>query len=354
MSEIDEIKLLLGRAAETLAGELVPGGYRSGHYWIGRCPWRDDANAGSFWVNLPGGGVKRPGSFKDAATGEKGSVLDLVMKARDLDLHGALVWSRKWLGLSQVEREQRVAAVSAARAATAADGADEVEALEKARKWAFAKYVEAKKRAFMGSPADVYLRSRGIDVRKLPRFPGVLGWLPDQMHRESGLRFPVMVAGIQDDAGRTVAIHRTFLAADGAGKAPVTPVRKVWPREIEGCMIRLWRGESNMSIADALKHGVCERWVVCEGVEDGLSLVLADPGRRVVCAYALGNLIKIRFPACCDELTISADNDWGKRQAKQQLEAAVGVHARRISKVLVARSAFGKDANDALVAGIRQ
>lgn len=350
MSDLEEVKLLLSRNAETLARELVPDGVRSGHYWIGRCPWRADKSAGSFWVNLPGQGVKLPGSYYDAATGEKGSALDLVMKARGLDFKGALAWSRSWLGLSDLAREERAARVSAAAAANREDAAAEGDQLEKARAWAFAKYVEAKRRPFVGSPADVYLRSRGIDVQRLPRLPGVLGWLPDQRHAETNTRWPVMVAGMQDKAGRTVALHRTFLAADGSGKAPVSPVRKIWP-SFGGTMIRLWRGEGGLSIAEACAAGVCERWHVCEGVEDGLSLVLADPGPRTVCAGSLGNLAALEFPPCCDELVVCADNDWGKPGARRQFDRAIEALARRVPKVLVARSAFGKDANDALRAG---
>jgi hypothetical protein len=350
MSELDEVKLLLSRNAEALARELVPTGYRTGHYWIGACPWRNDARPGSFWVNLPGAGVKLPGSFRDAATGEKGSAFDLVMKAHNLDFRGALAWSRAWLGLSDMAREDRAAKLREAAAANAADAAEETGKLDKARKWAFAKYVEARKRPFVGSVADVYLRSRGIDVSALPRLPGVLGWLPEQDHFESKSQWPVMLAGMQDADGKTVAIHRTFLRPDGSGKAPVEPARKIWP-SFAGCMIRLWRGEGGLSIDEACKAGVCERWHVCEGIEDGLSLVLADPGPRTVCAGSLGNLANLEFPPCCDELVVCADNDWGKPQAKKQFDKAIDVLARKVPKVLVARSAIGKDANDALRGG---
>lgn len=350
MSELDEVKLLLSRNAEALARELVPNGYRSGHYWIGACPWRTDKKPGSFWVNLPGAGVKLPGSYYDAATGEKGSAFDLVMKAQGVDFKGALSWSRAWLGLSEMAREQRAAKVREAAQANQADAAAEGEQLEKAQKWAFAKYVAARKEQFSGSPADLYLRSRGIDVSVLPRFPGVLGWLPNQVHRETQTRWPVMVAGMQNADGKTVALHRTFLKPDGSGKAPVEPARKIWP-SFQGCMIRLWRGEGSMSIDEACKAGVCERWHVCEGVEDGLSLVLADPGPRTVCAASLSNLANLDFPPCCDELVVCADNDWGKPAAGKQFEKAIEILARKVPKVLVARSAVGKDANDALRAG---
>ena len=343
-----EIKSLLGSRAESLARELVPDGVRSGHYWIARCPWRGDANAGSFWINLPGQGVKVPGSWRDAATDEKGSALDLVMKVHGLDFKGALQWSASWLGLSDMPAAERKQRLEREQRRQVEAVASEAEDLDKARRWALAKYIESRKRPFVGSAADTYLKSRGIDVRRLGRMPGVLGWLPEQRHHESGARLPVMLAGIQNDDGETIGIHRTFLRPDGSAKADVAPQRKVWPRGLAGGVIRLWRGENKVSIAEACKSGLAEKWVICEGVEDGLSSVLADPGPRVVCAVSLTNLAHVRLAPCCWEVVVWQDNDWSKPQARRDFDKAIAALARQCPRIAIARSAIGKDANDAL------
>lgn len=350
MSDRDQIAALLADRAELLARELVPDGLRSGHYWIGRCPWRTDKRAGSFWINLAG--AKVPGSFRDEATDESGGPIDLVMKARDLDFKGAMAWSRDWLGLGNASTAAVRAKADAARANAQAHAVDHDAQAEKNARGARAIYLEARRRPFLGSPADFYLQRRGIFVARLPKVPGVLGWLPQQRHMETGTTWTAMVAGFQTDAGETVAVHRTFLAKpEGShlwGKAPVTPARKIWP-SFTGCAIRLWRGDSGLSVADAIKHGVRERLVLTEGVEDGLAVALSDPVPRVWCAGSLSNLGALQIPACIDEVVVCADNDWGKRQATMQLNRAITALARQVPRVLVARSHFGKDANDALL-----
>jgi putative DNA primase/helicase len=68
-----------------------------------------------------------------------------------------------------------------------------------------------------GTPVETYLASRGIDLP--PR--AALGFHAGLKH-PSGDIWPAMVALVTSGADRTpLAIHRTFLARDGRGKAPV-------------------------------------------------------------------------------------------------------------------------------------
>jgi hypothetical protein len=121
----------------------------------------------------------------------------------------------------------------------------------------------------------------------------------------------------------------------------------MWPSYAGGA-IRLARGETGMTPGEAAKHGLLDTLCLCEGVEDGLSIALACPELRVWATCALGNLGQIRLPECCAEVIVAADNDWGKPQAMRQLEAAIVALRAQGRPVRVARSAIGKDANDAL------
>ena len=295
-------------------------------------------------------GARAPGTWKDAVSGEKGGPIDLIMLCHQCDFKQAMAWARDWLGLGNAETRDVRNQVEAARVRAKEREVDHDAKRLKDAQVARAVYLQAKREKFIGSPADDYLRGRGIDIRRLGRMPGVLGWTPAQRHVETNTEWPVMVAGFQNDAGETVAVHRTFMAQrDGIWrKAPVDPPRKIWPSFV-GCAIRLWRGDSGLSIEDAAKAGLRETLVLCEGVEDGLALALAEPGFRVWCAGSLGNLSNIKLPECIDEVVLAADNDWGKRQAAAQLEKAVLALARQGARVRIARSHFGKDANDALL-----
>src|SRR5262249_53570655 len=75
----------------------------------------------------------------------------------------------------------------------------------------------------IGTPVETYLMSRGINLPP----PPVLRFHPGLRHR-SGDLWPVMVALVANGVnGTPIAIHRTFLAPDGRGKAPVNPQKIV-------------------------------------------------------------------------------------------------------------------------------
>lgn len=350
----DEVKALLSGSIETLARELAPDGYRSGRYWMAKCPWRPDRNGGSFWITISGAYA---GAWKDAAGGDedKGDVFNLIDRAIGLngDFRDILRWARGWLGIGDMPAEERARRAAHFAGQQRQADADAAEQLERYRRRAKALFVEARRQPFVGSVAERYLRSRGIDVRQLrdhkgkPRLPGAIGSLAATKHHESGRDWPCLVALMTAADGTAAAIHRTFIAPDGSGKASVRPARKIWP-SFDGATIRLWRGSSGLDVNAAAANGLIETLVLCEGVEDGLSLALASPEFRIWCAGTLGNLSKIALPACIDDVIVVADNDWGKPQAMRALDHALDCLSSQGASVRVARSHIGKDANDAL------
>lgn len=346
-----EVRALLVARVESLARELAPEGRRQGGYWMARNPTRADRHGGSFWVRMD------TGAWKDEATGDGGDVFKLIGYALALpQFKDQLAWARGWLGLGAMPDVQRRALAAEASAAQRAREAERAAEAEKAVNAARAIYFNSKRTGpIAASPAGRYLAGRGIRISDLARVPGALGWLPDGWHREETddpampklTRWPVMVAALTADDGTIVAVHRTWIAADGSGKAPVEPARKIWP-SYGGAAIRLWRGASGLSIDDAAKQGLLETLVLCEGVEDGLSLALSCPEHRIWAAGSLGNLASIRLPASVDRVIVCKDNDWGKRQAQRQFDVAVAALAAQGREVCVAASMIGKDANDAL------
>lgn len=349
-----EIKSLLQANVDSLARALAPRGSRSGKWWLAHNPTREDAKP-SLGIGLTG---NAPGAWKDFATGEKGDVFDLIayvngFPSMKTKVTPTMQWAREWLGLdgaSPPEVRQRIFSAKA-DAEKRAKYAEERAAKNARRAKAF--YLESRKHQFVGSPAARYLASRGLDIARLPRLPGCLGWLPEMWHSESDTKWPAMIACFTGDDGSVVAIHRTYLALDGSGKAPVKPVRKIWP-QFAGSAIRLWRGASGLPIdkanEEAEKHGTRETLVIVEGVEDGLSVALSCPDLRIWCAGSLSNLANLKIPPCVDEVIICADNDWGKAEARAALDRGIEAIAAQGVKVKVARSTFGKDVNDALVA----
>jgi hypothetical protein len=346
-----EVKALLQSRIDSLVRELCPDGRRGGKYWLARCPWRDDRNAGSFWVAVGG---SAPGAWRDEATGEKGDVLTLIAKCKGLEFRDAMRWARDWVGLERLDDD----AIRQARANVATrqrdDAAREAELLATNRGRAFAHWLKAESR-LEGTPVATYLATRGIDLGRLATPPSAIRFAM-RRHLEMGAMLPAMLALMTgpDPAGvkesLCYAVHSTFLAVDGRGKAPVTPVRKMWP-SYAGSAIRLARGETGLAVGDAAKQGLLDTLCLCEGVEDGLSIALACPELRVWAVGSLGNLGKIVLPPTTAEVVVAADNDWGKPGAARALDAGVAALVRQGKRVSIARSHFGKDANDALMSG---
>lgn len=142
----------------------------------------------------------------------------------------------------------------------------------------------------MSTPAETYLAGRHIpDLATSP----ALRFHPACPHPNAG-KLPAMLALVVDVAGEAVAVHRTYLAADGRGKALVEPTKaSIGP--IMGGAIRL--------------HPVAPEILIAEGIET------AAAAARLVCvpaawvAISCGNLAKLPLPSEVRSVVIAADND---------------------------------------------
>src|SRR4029450_12389325 len=75
--------------------------------------------------------------------------------------------------------------------------------------------------AVEGTPVATYLRSRGLDLPASLALRFHAG-----LKHPSGGVWPAMLALVTHGAtGSPIAVHRTFLARDGQGKAPVDPAK---------------------------------------------------------------------------------------------------------------------------------
>jgi hypothetical protein len=348
-SDIADIKALLQQRIMGLIEVLCPEGSRAGAYWMARNPTRADTKAGSFWVLISG----EPGVWCDEATGDgkkgsanKGDVIGLIAYVNGCSTGEALKWARDWLGLEKLAP----GAIAQARGEAVKRDAEQDKMreaeLRENQKRAFAVWLKASP-SLAGTLVERYLAGRGIDLSLLPRSPGILRYDTAAWHTDAKAKFPCMVAGMSNGAGGILAIHRTWLAADGSGKAPVEHPRKMWP-SFAGLVIPLWAGESGLGANEAVKKGVRETLVIVEGVEDGLSVALACPELRVWGAASLHNIANVKLPACISKVVVCADNDWGKPQAAKLLQRGLEALSRQGVEVSVARAHIGKDANDLL------
>ena len=184
-----------------------------------------------------------------------------------------------------------------------------------------------------GTPAHAYLRSRAITIEPPPS----LRYLAAAKHTPTNLILPALIAGmVRWPSRHVVAIQRTFLRADGADKAPVShPRMTLGPAR--GGAVRLAPAGSHLAL--------------CEGVEDGLSVMQATGIPAWACLGTSG-LRAVALPPLpnASTVTIFADGDETGERAARELAKRLAGEGRRVS---IARPPLGKDFNDTLCAAER-
>jgi phage/plasmid primase-like uncharacterized protein len=263
-----------------------------------------------------------PGRFQRFSTNARRSDTSGWSKLFD-DLRGGVFGcyrqgiSETWSAFDRrtVTREQRIELARQVRAATAdreaqqrQRWADEAQRISKV--WAQCMPLTP------GDPVALYLRSRGFaDVWPLSSVLRVHPALPYWQDGKTLGTFPAMVAPIVAPDGRTVALHRTYLTADG-NKARVPTVKKLTAAAgpLAGACIPLHKVNGVIGIA--------------EGIETALAAWCAS-GVPTVAAFCAGNLSAWQWPAGVHQLVIFADADKAGREAADALRArALARHLR--------------------------
>ena len=177
-----------------------------------------------------------------------------------------------------------------------------------------------------GTLIETYLGSRGL---RLPSTPTVR-FHPCLKH-PSGDSWPAMIALVTrgfDDA--PLAIHRTFLAPNGVGKAPVDP-QKMMLGPCRGGAVRL------AEPGDVLMIG--------EGIETCLA-AMQETGHPAWAALSTSGLRALDLPkAVCDVIVLADGDDSGEAAAR---DCALR-WKREGRRVRIARPPKGMDFNDMLL-----
>jgi DNA primase len=145
-----------------------------------------------------------------------------------------------------------------------------------------------------GTVAETYLKSRGIRIPLPPtlRFDHL-------NYGKCGPTHPCLIALIKGPDGSGQGIQRTFLKPGGLGKARVSKA-KLSLGSVSGGAIRI--GEPS------------DQLIICEGLEDGLSLK-QEIGLPVWVTAGTSNLAKVVIPDTVTRISIAGDNDDAGRGA---------------------------------------
>ncbi|MFK7875857.1 MAG: toprim domain-containing protein [Paracoccaceae bacterium] len=176
------------------------------------------------------------------------------------------------------------------------------------------------------SLADTYLRGRGITCD----LPATLRLHPACWHSPTAKRYPAMIALVQ--GGANFSVHRTYLRADGAGKADNHP-SKMMLGTTAGGAVRL------TSCAGPL--------LVAEGIETALSLacgLLRGPA-TIWAALSTSGLRSLNLPPTPERLILAADGEAAGRDAANALASKASALGWRVSMLPAPE---GRDWNDIL------
>lgn len=290
-----ELARRLAESAEAVCRRYLSAGRRHGNYWlvgdVRNTPGR------SLFVRLRDTATGKAGKWVDTASGgaEHGDLLDVIRESLGLvDFRDVADEARAFLALPRPDPTPP----SRDRPAHEPGPAGSSEA---------ARRLLAMTGPIAGTLAAAYLRHRDLtDFSGLSalRFHPRCYYRPDEDGPPE--TWPAMIAAVTDLDGNLTGVHRTWLAPDGRGKAPVEHPRRALG-ELRGHAVRFGVA------SDVLAAG--------EGIETVLSLRQVLPDLPLAACLSSTNLAALIFPPLLRRLYVLRDDDPAGDQAVAVLDA---------------------------------
>ncbi len=278
-----ELSERLAQNAQAVCRHYLPAGRLEGRYWmvgdVAGSPGR------SLYVRLFETERGAIGNWVDAATGERGDLIDLIrLNQRHGRLAETIDEAERFLSLppsaDDETRKHSFGPPARAGSPTAA------------------RRLFAASKPIIGTLAATYLQSRGIthlaDLPALRFHPRCYYWPIDDDAQGTPGAFPALIASVTDDDGTQTGTHRTWLGASGSMKAAVASPRRAMGN-ILGNAIRFGHGQDVMAAG--------------EGIETMLSLREVLSTLPLAAATSSSHLAAILFPPALRRLYVARDRD---------------------------------------------
>lgn len=342
--DIKDLAQGLSARIDELVVELLPSGKRAGPEWeIGSLHGEPGR---SLKVHLTGA---KAGVWRDFASGAGGDALELVAGVLyDGDKAKAIRWARRWLGFDMMDAAELQAQRDHLQRRAAEASARQEQEEQATREKAFGLWISAQA-DLSHTPVAAYLRGRGIALDALEHKPAAIRFAANCWNVESQSYWPAMLSAInRPGSKRLVAVHRTWLQVHPNGRVTKAPLQdaKRTLGTYKGGFISLSRGASGKRLAEITEPEIV---AISEGIEDGLTVALAKPAWRVLCAVSLANMLNINLPAACQEIVLAGQNDAPGSPAAQTFLKVVDRFRHQGRRVRVVKPPEGiKDLNDLL------
>ena len=358
----DAVKQGLKDRIEQLCRKLLPDGFRQGRFWISNNPVTGDYDKSpELKVALD----KDIGAWIDWRSGDKGDVIKLVEYLKQCDFPTAMDFARDLIGLRSMTADQRKRfderSVEAKRDSDDRAEREQLQAMKRAEQLFMGGMMDGS-RAAAEAHARAYFRARRCALEDVPnrdletmRFIAATEYWRGARYEtdnrggrrkvEAGPKFPAVLSAMRSPLGQQTAVHCTFLHPTEAKKAPLgKETAKLMLGPAKGSMIRISHGPEGQPPEMARE---AHPLILCEGIEDGLSLAIAVPPARV---WAAGSLIAMAHAPvhldCISCVIVARDNDWGKKQAQEQFAQVLQQLAAAGKPITEIASHHGKDFND--------
>lgn len=315
-------------------------------------PTRNDKHLGSFRICIRGA---KQGVWCEFASSERGDPLDLInycLFGNSSNKHEAIVWAKRFLGLENGKATLKQVKQRAEETRKACEEQQKIDN-ENFRKYAAKIFYQAKPE-IKGTPAELYFRARGINFNVLRKQPHAIRFAPEcyfERDKRTGRKIymPAVVTAIHNSQNEFVGVHRTFIEKiDGEWKRKTKKVLG----SFAGGAIRLWRGKTAAPISKLPTleklDDIDETLIICEGIEDGLSIAMACPEYRIWTSISVSNMQNIEIPKGINQVIIAGDVDGDQAVATKQVNSAADAFIRAGKMVRIARPQHAHDFNDEL------
>lgn len=283
-SPAGQIADALADNAEAVCRHYLSKGHKEGRYWlvgdVRNTPGR------SLYVRLTASpdGRGAAGKWTDAQSGDHGDLLDIIAAARNCGtMRETLDEARRFLSMPipPATGDRPV------RRSKAPTGTPEA-----------ARRLRAASKPIAGSLVRTYLATRhitdltGCDALRF--HPNCWYRASDEDDPEVRPAWPAMIAAVTDLDGSVTGVHRSWLALDGSGKAPVA-----YPRRAMGNLL-----------GNGVRFGRSGPVMVAgEGIETMLSVRQVMPLIPAIAGLSAAHLAAILFPAGLRRLYVARDDD---------------------------------------------
>ncbi|MCJ9696914.1 toprim domain-containing protein [Rhizobium sp. PRIMUS64] len=355
------IKQGLKDKIEDLCRRLLPDGRRNGRFWVANNPVTMDApKSPEFKVALD----RDHGAWIDWRTGDKGDVIGLVEYCLKSDFREALAWSRDFLGMREMSRDQ----LQAMQRRTVTAKKDNDEQAEQNR----LKRLDKAERMFMaglmdgaGSAAEAYARAyfaaRAIPLERVVnrdlstfRYSAATEFWPRAKWDNSGGRrikaqagpgFPCIHSAMRAPTGQLVAVHLTFLSPLGPRKLPVNQGEnaKLMFGEAKGAVIRISHGPEGEPPETAVRPYPV---IIGEGIETTTSVAIEAPEARAWAAGSLSNMGNAPLWLPCISAAIILKDHFKSKTTEKQFDQVLEQLSQHGKPLTVIESIAGNDFND--------